>query len=220
MKVCKFEKMKEELPELVIENCASGGHRLEPLMMSVSTLSSFSDAHEAVEIPCIAADLHNLMLPSKELIWAVLHEDDSDDRLIYSLAAAFFGRICFSGRMDKLSEHQEEIVMNAVNFYNKLENIIRSGTTRLCGSRGSCTRYPEGVQIAVRKNEDEILVICHAFENSDGCFNISIPRGFYVSDSFYGDFIEASDGMLTVENMKPFTAGAVYLKKVNCENGR
>lgn len=31
-----FKKMKEEIPDLIIENCASGGHRLEPKMLGAS----------------------------------------------------------------------------------------------------------------------------------------------------------------------------------------
>ena len=31
--MCSFRRMREVNPELVIENCASGGHRLEPFMM-------------------------------------------------------------------------------------------------------------------------------------------------------------------------------------------
>jgi len=54
-----FRKMRSELPDLVIENCASGGHRLEPSFMGLSSMASFSDAHETKDIPvmppiCIA----------------------------------------------------------------------------------------------------------------------------------------------------------------------
>ncbi len=49
-----IEKVKEEVPGIVLENCASGGHRLEPKMMSVMSMASFSDAHECEEIPIIA----------------------------------------------------------------------------------------------------------------------------------------------------------------------
>ena len=41
-----IEKIKEEVPGIVLENCASGGHRLEPKLMSVMSMASFSDAHE------------------------------------------------------------------------------------------------------------------------------------------------------------------------------
>lgn len=71
-----FAEIKREIPEIVIENCAGGGHRLEPSMIALSAVSSFSDAHETVEIPYIAANLHRLMLPAQSLIWSVLHKED------------------------------------------------------------------------------------------------------------------------------------------------
>ena len=55
-----FRHIARELPELVIENCSSGGHRLEPSMMSLVSQASFSDAHEALSIPLNAANLHRL----------------------------------------------------------------------------------------------------------------------------------------------------------------
>lgn len=50
-----MRKVKEEIPGIILENCASGGHKLEPLMMSECSMASFSDAHECEEIPVIAA---------------------------------------------------------------------------------------------------------------------------------------------------------------------
>jgi alpha-galactosidase len=47
----------------VIENCASGGHRLEPSFMGLTSMASFSDAHETRDIPVIAANLHRLIQP-------------------------------------------------------------------------------------------------------------------------------------------------------------
>ena len=52
--------------KLVIENCSSGGHRLEPSMMELASMASFSDAHEQKEIPIIAANLHRAILPSTD----------------------------------------------------------------------------------------------------------------------------------------------------------
>jgi alpha-galactosidase len=99
-----FDEIRHELPELVIESCASGGHRLEPSMLQRSALSSFSDAHETPEIPIIAAHLQALV-PARQLqIWAVLRKGDSARRLAYSLAATFLGRMCLSG--DLLFHHR------------------------------------------------------------------------------------------------------------------
>ena len=56
-----LEKVKAEVPGIILENCASGGHRLEPLMMRACSMASFSDAHECPEIPIIAANLHRVI---------------------------------------------------------------------------------------------------------------------------------------------------------------
>ena len=208
-----FIRMKEQIPDLVIENCASGGNRNEPTMMGVSAVSSFSDAHESVEIPYIAANLHNLMLPAQSLIWCVVHDDDDADRLAYSLSATFLGRVCLSGDVTKLAPWQKAIVKQAMDFYKKLENVILNGRTKIYGNRSNSMRYPEGVQVVVRKTENEILVLYHAFEKDLQDITVEIPTGFAVKDSFFADQIAVSDGKAEIKNVRPFTSGAVLLEK-------
>lgn len=91
--------MRRELPELVIEICSSGGHRLSPAWMQLGTMASFSDAHESIEIPIIAANTARMIPMRHNQIWAVLHPDDDDRRLGYSLAAGMLGRLCLSGEV-------------------------------------------------------------------------------------------------------------------------
>ncbi len=208
-----FCEMKREIPDLIIENCASGGHRLEPSMLGISALSSFSDAHEGVEIPYIAANLHSVMLPAQELIWAVLHNDDSEQREVYSLCATFLGRVCLSGQIDELTEGQEEILKEALSFYRKLDNIIINGDSKIYGTRGKSMRNPTGTQVVVRKTDTEMLVVCHAFENSGDKITIEIPEGFKVTDTFYGDAINVDGCKLTIGKMADFSAGAILLKR-------
>ena len=78
-----IEKVKEEIPGIVLENCASGGSKMEPLMMELCSMASFSDAHECLEIPVIAANLHRAILPRQSQIWAVIRECDSRQRIVY-----------------------------------------------------------------------------------------------------------------------------------------
>lgn len=208
-----FIQMKKEIPDLVIENCASGGNRLEPSMMNVSDLASFSDAHEAVEIPYIAANLHNLIVPSKELIWAVVHSDDDKDRLVYSLAATFLGRMCLSGEIDNMQDWQKDIIKQSIDFYNKLSNIILNGKTDVLGSRGKSMRYPEGVQIVKRYTGNEMLVVYHGFENAVGEFEVEIPDGFKRKDGFYDEAAEVLSNKIVIKAVKDFSAGAILLER-------
>ena len=75
-----FRDIHAQVPGIALEICSSGGHRLEPSMLELCTFASFSDAHECVYIPIIAANLHRLMQPAKSQIWAVLRKEDSSRR--------------------------------------------------------------------------------------------------------------------------------------------
>jgi alpha-galactosidase len=174
-----FEKIRECLPHLVIENCSSGGHRLEPSMLGLTAMSSFSDAHELVEIPIIAANLHRLMLPRQSQIWAVLHQADSDQRLVYSLAATFLGRMCLSGEIDRLAPAQWEIVRAAQQLYRKAAPIIKNGTSRRHGIIGESWRYPQGWQAVVRTHENgkSALVVFHVFNHNQAGVKVPLPLG-------------------------------------------
>ena len=151
-----FERIRDRLPDLVIENCSSGGHRLEPSMMARTAMSSFSDAHELKEIPIVAANLHRLMLPRQSQIWAVLHASDDERRLAYSLAATFLGRMCLSGDIDTLSSRQWDLVQEAMRLYRQAAPIIKHGTSRHFGHVGESWRHPKGWQgVLARRGQRE-----------------------------------------------------------------
>lgn len=70
-----FERIHNEIPDLVIENCASGGHRLVHSFLERTSMSSFSDAHECLEIPIIAANMHRMIMPRQSQIWVVVRKE-------------------------------------------------------------------------------------------------------------------------------------------------
>jgi alpha-galactosidase len=160
-----FRKMREEIPDLVIENCSSGGHRLEPSMMGLCAMGSFSDAHETREIPIIAANLQRLILPRQSQIWAVLRKNDTAQRLAYSLAATFLGRMCLSGEVHDLSPAQWKLSVSAMELYRRVYPIIRDGHSAFHGETGKSWRHPQGWQAVLRtsKNGKRALLVAHTF---------------------------------------------------------
>ena len=160
-----FRKMREEIPDLVIENCSSGGHRLEPSMMALCAMGSFSDAHETREIPIIAANLQRLILPRQSQIWAVLRKNDTAQRLAYSLAATFLGRMCLSGEVHDLSAAQWKLSVSAMQLYRRVYPIIRDGHSTFHGETGKSWRHPQGWQAVLRtsKNGKRALLVAHTF---------------------------------------------------------
>lgn len=209
-----FELIRARLPDLVIENCASGGHRLEPSMLGRCAMSSFSDAHELDEIPIVAANLHRLILPRQSQVWAVLHSSDSDHRVCYVLAAAFLGRMCLSGDVDGLGEDRWLQVLDAIRLYRRAAPVIRHGRSRRFGHIGESWRCPQGWQAVVRTGSDghQALVVIHTFAEPPEYLEIPSPTGEWeITEQFPSPVIRPSDGGFVWDRPEPFRGQVVLL---------
>ena len=207
-----FRRMRESIPDLWIENCSSGGHRLEPSLMGATDMASFSDAHECPEIPIIAAQLHRLILPGQSQIWAVLRAKDSLRRINYSLVNTFLGVMCLSGDVADLSAEQWAKVDEGIRFFKAVRGIIRDGISAFHGEVSRSWRHPEGWQAVCRTAGGETLTVIHTF---GGKFpgQVSLPvsgsRILRVMDSEESR-ITLENGILTVELKAPFEAIAIH----------
>jgi alpha-galactosidase len=211
-----FRKIREELPGLVIENCSSGGHRLEPSMQSLAAMGSFSDAHETVEIPLIAANLHSLILPQQSQIWAVLHPENELRRIRYSLAATFLGRMALSGDIHGLNPAQWKVVLESLDYYHAVYPIIRDGVSRRFGPPQKSFRHPRGWQAIVRATETQVLVVAHSFLACPLKKEVLVPLPpgpWKIQDHFGDGNYRIRRGQLTIVFPNTFTGHVVRLKK-------
>lgn len=208
-----FDLIRERLPDLVIENCSSGGHRLEPSMLSRTAMSSFSDAHELVEIPIIAANLHRLMLPRQSQIWAVLHADDPPQRIVYSLAATFLGRMCLSGGIDNLPDASWRLVREAISLYQKCAPVIKHGTSRRFGELGASWRHPKGWQAVLRRSETHALVVVHTFGDSPGEIEVPLDGSWKPAGSLGGGQVAFEGGRIRFQAAGDFTAAVSWFER-------
>ena len=135
-------------------------------MMALTSMGSFSDAHETREIPIIAASLQRLILPRQSQVWAVLRREDSLVRLVYSLAATFLGRMCISGDLHDLDADQWALTKSAMELYQIAAPIIRDGHSIFHGEVGKSWRHAEGWQAVIRSRGHLALVVAHTFGGS------------------------------------------------------
>lgn len=172
-----FARLRAELPDLVIENCSSGGHRLEPSMLALTAMSSFSDAHETPDIPLIAANLNRLVCAPQKQIWAVLRPTDSLQRLSYSLAATFLGRMCLSGEIAALGEAEWRFVREAIALQREVAPLLRDGVFRVERQTGESWQHPTGQQIVTVRSAvgEELLVVWHRFGGASRLLELALP---------------------------------------------
>ena len=175
-----FELVKKEVPDIILENCASGGHRLEPGLMGQMSMASFSDAHEGVEIPIIAADLHRVIHPCQSQIWAVIREADSLQRIAYSIANTFLGRMCVSGDVTNLRKSQWNMITRGMEFYKKISGIIKEGQSYRFGEQVKSIRHPEGWQALLRiGNDNHAFIVVHTFGGTlPEMIEVTLPSGY------------------------------------------
>jgi alpha-galactosidase len=214
-----YEELRSEIPDLVFENCSSGGHRIEPGFVSLSSMSSFSDAHETVEIPVIAANLHRLIPPARNQVWAVLRREDDEQRLNWSLAATFLGRMCLSGDIQSLDRVARNRVARAIRLYRRAVPVIRSGRSRLVRNIAPSYRHPEGWQCVLREtigaDRKQILAVFHAFSNEfPPEITIPLPDSNWVLEDslFEGDLSVGLEG-LRVRFPHDFSGGVAILSQ-------
>ncbi|MDQ8197904.1 alpha-galactosidase [Pelagicoccus enzymogenes] len=213
-----FRSLRKAIPTLVIENCSSGGHRFEPSMVALTDLTSITDAHETPDIPIISANALQISPVSKNLIWAVLRDSDSMQRICYSLSATFLGRMCLSGDIARLNEEQWTFTRRAIQLYNELAPTLRDASFRRFGSWGDSYQHPKGGQAvrATAADGNTLVVVWHAFENPPSELRVPLPTDsawtLVEELSEHSDTAKIEGTTLQFEKPTAWSGGVVVLK--------
>jgi len=101
-------------PNLILENCASGGMRSDFAMLSRLQLQSTSDQQDYLRYPPIAAAAPLTMLPEQAANWAYPQPSMSNEEMAFCLSTSLLGRFYLSGHIDQMSDDQRALVTEAV----------------------------------------------------------------------------------------------------------
>ncbi|QYX77220.1 glycoside hydrolase family 36 protein [Streptomyces akebiae] len=110
----------DRYPHLVVENCASGGMRMDGATLAVTQLQSTSDQQDPLRYPPIAAAAPTAVPPEQGAVWAYPQPEYEDDLIAFTLGGALLGRIHLSGHLDRMTEHQLTLVREAVDTYKSI----------------------------------------------------------------------------------------------------
>jgi alpha-galactosidase len=110
----------DRYPHLVVENCASGGMRMDGATLAVTQLQSTSDQQDPMRYPAIAASAPTAVPPEQGAVWAYPQPGYDDTLNAFTLGGALLGRIHLSGHLDRMSPHQLALVRDAVAVYKTI----------------------------------------------------------------------------------------------------
>lgn len=134
----------EKYPDLVIENCASGGCRMDYVMLKQNSVQSTSDQTDYRKYPYIAANVLSAVTPEQAAVWcypiktdlspeefaalssggkARLPDADSVtcDDVAINVINGLLGRMHLAGHIELLKGEKKELLKEGLDVYNAIK---------------------------------------------------------------------------------------------------
>jgi alpha-galactosidase len=107
----------EEYPELVIENCGSGGMRHDYAMLQRHSIQSMTDQTDYVRNGNIAAVGSSVVTPEQCAIWSYPLQNGDSEEVIFNMINAMLVRIHQSGLLNHIDDKRLSLVAEGIRVY-------------------------------------------------------------------------------------------------------
>ena len=128
------QDMMDRHPNVIFEDCAGGGQRMDYKALSMFSLISTSDQTSYLYYPYITANISASVLPEQAAVWSYPVATDvydaenesgvddlvSEERVVLNMINAIPGRIHLASRIHLLSETKQALIREGVDVYNAL----------------------------------------------------------------------------------------------------
>ncbi|AHF91989.1 glycoside hydrolase [Opitutaceae bacterium TAV5] len=114
-------------PRLVIENCGSGGLRMDYAMLRLHPLQSVSDQSDYRLNALIAAAAASAVAPEQAAVWSYPKPDGDEEETIFNLVNVLLLRVHQSGCIRDLSTRRFARITEGLALYKKIRADIRRG---------------------------------------------------------------------------------------------
>ncbi len=120
-----LDSIFERYPGLVIENCSSGGLRMDYAMLSRYSIQSTSDQEDYVQYSTIASNAPTGVTPEQAAVWSYPKRENGEEETIFNMINAMLLRIHQSGHLAELSEERFELVKEGISCYKSIRHEIK-----------------------------------------------------------------------------------------------
>jgi alpha-galactosidase len=114
-------------PQLVIENCSSGGLRMDYAQLSVHSIQSVSDQTDYRLNAIIAAACASAVTPEQAAVWSYPLKDADEEQTIFNMVSALLLRVHQSGRLHEISSASLQLVKEGIALYKRIRPDIPEG---------------------------------------------------------------------------------------------
>jgi alpha-galactosidase len=205
-----LDRLHDRHPGVVLENCASGGMRMDYALLSRMQLQSTSDQQDYRRYPPIAVAAPMSVLPEQAASWAYPQPEMAGEDLAYAMCTGMLGRLYLSGRLDGMRPDQLRSVRDAVGVFRDIRaDLARASPLWPLGLPGWTDPW---LSLALRSDDVTYLAVWRRAD-ADGAVDLALDhlRGTQVAvDVLYPRHLPAwtwrwdpEAGSLTVTPTRP-----------------
>ncbi|MDD3213916.1 MAG: alpha-galactosidase [Eubacteriales bacterium] len=114
-------------PDLIIENCGSGGMRMEYSLLSRLSIQSVSDQEDYRKMAALACNCATALTPEQAAIWSYPLPDGDEEETIFNMVNAMLLRIHQSGHLQKLSPARLALVQEGIACHKSICDRLKDG---------------------------------------------------------------------------------------------
>jgi alpha-galactosidase len=117
----------ERYPQLIIENCSSGGLRMDYAQLSVHSIQSVSDQTDYRFNAIIAAACASAVTPEQAAVWSYPLKGADEEQVIFNMVSVLLLRIHQSGCLHEISSAGLQLVKEGIAVYKRIRRNIPMG---------------------------------------------------------------------------------------------
>ena len=120
-----LNEVMDKYPHLTIENCGSGGCRMDYEILKYCPIQSTSDQTNYRKYPYLAANVLTACTPEQAAVWSYPLNDyekimPTDEVVVMNMCNAMLGRIHLASFIDKLPASQLDLIREGIRYYKSL----------------------------------------------------------------------------------------------------
>ncbi len=151
-----IDELQEKYPNLIIENCSSGGMRADYMQLQHYSVQSTTDVWDNKFMVQLAAAAPTGVLPEQACVWCLPKTEFSDMEIASTVVNAMFRRVHLSGKTAWLSDGQKAMLHEGIRVYKATRHLVDKLTPF----------YPLGIPSA----DTDAKLQCAGFKNDENCF--------------------------------------------------
>ena len=155
-------------PDLIIENCGSGGCRMDYAMLSQTQIQSSSDQSDYKKYPAIIVGCMAAVVPEQLAAWTYPRKSANVNEVSFNMVSAMLCRIHQSGNISQLSTECFEMVRQGLAIYKSvLAPVIPKSVPFFPLGMPSLQDTISPVAVGIRNTNQEFIAIWRLAGNDE-----------------------------------------------------